>query len=406
MRDTDNIQPVIIGTDLNAYGVARAFHAEYGINSKIFGRKKLLMVDHSKICDVTEVDDFSDDKVMVDTLINYSKNNSSKKLILFAASEQYVFRILNNYTALQEYYYIPYSSPALGIELSNKMNFYDYCEKYDLDYPKAEVVNKETYHDIQFEINYPVILKPTESNDYFALDFEGKEKAFIIENSDTLLETLNKIYATNYSHDMIIQEYIPGEVSNEYVMNTYSDSSGKVKLMSLGRIIIEDPQPDMRGNYIAIVSPEESETVDKLYEKVKALLENIEFKGLANFDFKFDPRDGKFKTFEINMRQGRSSFFSVLAGANFAIPVVNDVLNDNNQDTELLKGNREFVWINCDKETFYKIIKKQDTTIYEKIKTIDNIDNTLSYNNDKNLFRKHKIKKYFDLYDKRLERYI
>lgn len=405
MIKESDIQPVIIGTDLNAYGVARAFHSAYNLTSKVFGRKKLLMVDHSKICDVTEVENFGDDDVMVEALTDYSKKHPEKKLVLFAASEQYVFRILKNHDRLRNYYFIPYSEPELGVALSNKTNFYHYCEQFGLDYPRSERVNSENYKNHQTSVKFPLILKPSESNDYFSMSFEGKEKAFIVDDEKTLGNLLEKIYGEGYAHEMLIQDYIEGDVSNEYVMNTYSDSNGKVKLMSLGRIVIEDPQPDMRGNYIAIINPEESKAVEELYANVKGFLESINFKGLANFDFKYDAKDQKFKAFEINMRQGRSSYFSIMAGANFAVPIVNE-LTDNNSDGDVIIGREAFAWINCNEKTFYAFMEKQDKELNEKVKRIKHVDNTLAYGKDWSIKRKLKIRKYFKLYDDRLSPFI
>lgn len=396
-----HFQPVIIGTDLNAYGVARTFHMAYGVVSKIFGNKKLLMVDHSKICDVTEVEGFTQDAVMVHTLIQYAKEHPEKKLILFAASEQYVFRILSHYTALQDYYIIPYTKPELGLLLSDKMNFYEYCETYQLAYPKALEIKRETYEEFTTDLSFPLVLKPSESSDYFDLSFEGKEKAYILQDASALKKALKDIYGHGYGHNMILQEYVAGDVSNEYVMNVYADQKGKVRLMSLGRILIEDPQPDMRGNYVAIVSPQKDPRVTKLYEDIKRFLETIEFTGIANFDFKVDDKDGLFKVFEINMRQGRSSFFSTLAGANLAVPIVEDLVFGKALEGTLY-GADPFIWTNCFDKTFFRLVKTYQPALYDELISMENIGNTLFYAEDLSLRRKMLLNKYFKRYDERL----
>lgn len=394
-----DFQPVIIGTDINAYNVARSFHMAFGVKSKLFGNMKLIPVKHSKICDTTEVDGFYKDEVMVDTLVNYAKDNEQLNLILFAASENYVHRIFSNYEVLSKYYVIPYASPEMGLYYSDKMNFYKVCEEKGFPYPKVQRVNKDIYKTTEINLSFPLILKPIESSDYFELNFEGKEKAYILKNKEDYDKAISDVYENGYAHDMLLQEFVAGPVTNEYVLNVYSDSSGKVRLLSLGQIILDHPDSGLRGNYLAIASIKDSEEIKQLYADIQAFLEDIKFKGLANLDFKWDENEKTFKVLDFNLRQGRSSFFSVVAGANYAISVIDD-LYDNPR--EIILGDKEFIWLDCTEDFLHETYADLNPEKYEELRNISNIDNTLSYEEDNSFLRKRLIKKYLQKNDQRL----
>ncbi|MDD4323417.1 MAG: hypothetical protein PHR78_05250 [Eubacteriales bacterium] len=405
MKIKHQFRPVILGTDLNTYNVARTFHESYGIKSKVFGSATLLMTKYSTIVDITEVNNFADDVVMVKTLLDYAKSEQDTDLILFAASENYVFRIFQNYEALSAYYIIPYSEPDFGLYISDKLNFYNVCEEYGLDYPRAKRVSPSEYRTVDPGFSYPIVLKPNESADYFLMSFRGKEKAYVADNLRQLRRSLKCVYKANYNHDMLIQEFVRGPMSNEYVMNVYSDRSGKVRLMSLGRIILSDPLPEMRGNYIAITNVERTGKVAKLYEQYREFLEKIKFSGLANFDFKIDDRDGEFKCFEMNLRQGRSSYSAVMSGANYAEAIVHDLYGRPSGQPEVVYGDRPFVWLNCSQEAFYTLLEKEDEELYNAVKNIDNIGDTLMYSADLAPERVALIDGYFQRYDRLIKQY-
>ena len=60
--------------------------------------------------------------------------------------------------------------------------------------------------------------------------------------------------------------------------------------------------------------------------------------GFADADIKFDARDGKYKMFEINIRQGRSHYRVTGAGNNIAKLVVDDYIYHKELPQILVKG--------------------------------------------------------------------
>ena len=66
--------------------------------------------------------------------------------------------------------------------------------------------------------------------------------------------------------------------------------------------------------------------------------------GFSNFDLKYDERDGSFKLFEINPRQGRSSYFTTASGKNLARYLVQDVLEQRNEPLDVATLEDEVLW--------------------------------------------------------------
>ena len=67
---------------------------------------------------------------------------------------------------------------------------------------------------------------------------------------------------------------------------------------------------------------------------------------------KYDERDGEYKLFEINLRQGRSSYFVTLNGFNLARYFVEDLVEDTPFDGETLFGRGSKLWLEIPRSIF------------------------------------------------------
>ena len=154
----------------------------------------------------------------------------------------------------------------------------------------------------------------------------------------TLKATLKQIYDNGYDDNMIIQERIPGDDSQMYDLHVYVGSDHKVKLMNLGNVLLEEHTPKGIGSNAATLV----EYNEALMRKIQFLLEDIGYEGLADCDIKYDARDGKFKMFEINIRQGRSHYRVTGGGDNLARYIVDDYVY--HKPMELKMVNEDFFW--------------------------------------------------------------
>lgn len=320
--------PVILGSDWNVYGVASSIYMDYGVKSIAFGIMKQIYTENLDYLTVYPVRKFdSDNEVFVKTLLEFaqSKEAKDKKLLLISCADHYTKLICESEDELSEYYLFNYVNNNVRLQLENKKEFYQVADKYGLDYPETMIINKDNLENYKLNFDFPVICKPNDSVEYLYLNFEGYKKAYTINNKEELDKILNLIYTNGYTGEMILQDFIPGGVENMYVVNAYVDKNHKVTMTHGARTALDECQPNLIGNYNALISGDYSE----LTSNVKKFLEDINYKGYANFDFKYDPRDKKYKVFEINIRQGRSSMYMTYAGNNFTKYLVEDLIFNN-----------------------------------------------------------------------------
>ena len=61
--------PILLGSDINVYGMARAFHEAYGITSRAYAYFQLSPTKFSRIVDVHIVPDFNNFVTFRDTML-------------------------------------------------------------------------------------------------------------------------------------------------------------------------------------------------------------------------------------------------------------------------------------------------------------------------------------------------
>lgn len=404
--------PVLLGSDFNAYGMARSLYEIYGKPVKAFAQTQLAPTRFTKIVDLELIPGFSEDPVWINTMkqIKQRYANHKEPVILIGCGDGYAELIAKHKAELEDVFICPYIDYDLLKKLNDKENFYKLCDKYDLPYPKTKIISKAMYtsgEPIDQPFGYPVALKPANSVEWLDIHFEGRKKAFIIKSEAEFKDVVAKSYDNGYTSDFILQDFIPGDDSNMRTLNVYVDKNHKVKLMCLGHPLLEDPAPAAIGNYVAII-PDYNE---EIYTKVKTFLEEINFHGYANFDIKFDKRDNSYKLFEINVRTGRSSFFVTLNGHKLADWVVQDYAFDSLKDKPTVYANKDqsqyFLWLGVTPKIFEKYAKENEA----KKQAMEMISegrygDTFWYAKDKNIKRFALYKWMMHNYAKSFNRYF
>ncbi|MGN0964591.1 MAG: ATP-grasp domain-containing protein [Dysosmobacter sp.] len=378
--------PIILGGDITTYSLARSFHEEYGVKSVAVSMLKSIMISHSSIIENIVVPDMDSKEHFVQRLIEIAKRYPGKKLLLMACGDWYVRMIVENRAALEEYYVVPYIGEELLNRLVLKDSFYRICDEVGVPYPKTFVYDCKDPQPLDFDFSYPVIAKPASSAAYHYAKFEGKKKVFRMKSEEELSAMLDKLRASGYDYKFLIQDTIPGLDYNMRILTCYCDRHGKVRFFSSGHVLLEDNAAMGVGNPVAIINDVNRE----IMENARRLLEHVGYTGFANFDIKYDERDGSFRFFEINTRLGRSNFYVTGSGFNAVKWIVDDLIYEKDFDDEpVIADNEDSLYTVVPKDVLMNYVK--DDALRQRVKELyakGCVHDPLSYKDERNLIRR------------------
>ena len=346
-KETDFL-PLLFGNDINVYSVARAFYEKYGLKSKCFCKALQSTCYKSKMIDLEQVDRLDTKDVFLETVNKYAKAHKDKKILAIGCGDNYVKCLAANKGSFEDNVIAPYADYDFLESLMDKEKFYKLCAEHGIDFPNTYICTAENKDNLDIPFGAPYILKPANQVEYYIHKFEGQKKVFKLNTKEELAEVIQKTYAAGYTDHMIIQDYLPGDDTYMRVLTSYSDKSGKVKMMCLGHVLLEEHTPYGIGNHAVIITEYEEE----LMKKFRNLLESIGYTGFSNFDIKFDKRDNKYKAFEINTRQGRSNFYVTGSGHNVAECYVEDYVYNRPLKEDIAKN--EHLWMVVPKGVAFK----------------------------------------------------
>ncbi len=322
-----DFEVLILGTDANAYYMARCCYEAYHKKAYVIGKDRLAFTKFSNILKVSYEKDIWNEKGFLKILKDFANQHQDKKILLISTNETYVEFISKNKEKLSKQYVFNYPSIQVIKTLTNKENFYKTYANSILKFPKTIYYDAQNPKKIP-SITYPCILKPANVVLYNHLHFEGKNKIYKIENEEELKRTLSLIKENGYQDKIIIQEFIPGDDSNLFDAVVYVNTKEQVEFISFAQIGLQEHTKSMVGNAAVLINGFNTTKGDtlKMSEDIRTFFESIHYTGFAEVDMKYDIRDNSFKVLEINARQGRCSYYVTPMGKNLVEVLAEDVL--------------------------------------------------------------------------------
>ena len=383
----DKIKVLIIGTDINAYYMSRCYHELTGKKADTIGNRA---IPYTKISNPIVVNNFNNKENFKKALTEYGEKNKDYKILLIATSDLYVKMVAEEKSLLEKYYVFNY--PAINIvnNLLVKEIFYDIYKDMGIDMPETYIYKCNQNDDINRIKNYfkeyPIIIKPSDGVEYHSLD-TVLDKVYKVYNDEELEKVILKIENAGYNKNLIIQEFIPGDDSALFDSIFYVGQNKKAQIATFAQIGLQEHTPTGIGNCTVLVNGfDEHGYKEELIYKLKEFLEKINYQGFAEFDMKYDSRDGKYKVLEINPRQSRSGYYVCATGNNLVKYLIDDLIYNKEKEFKIIK--EKLVLSFVPKKVIKKYIKnnKLKNEINKVIKN-KKIVNPLKYSKDKSFKR-------------------
>jgi len=334
----EKIKVLIIGTDINAYYMSRCYHELTGKKADTIGNRA---IPYTKISNSIIIENFNNKENFRKALIDYGEKNKEYQILLIATSDLYVKMVAEEKELLEKYYLFNYPDNVIVNNLLIKEKFYDIYKNMGIDMPETVIYKcngKEDINKIKQKFKeYPIIIKPSDGVEYHSLD-TVLDKVYKVYNEEELENVILKIEKAGYNKNLIIQEFIPGDDSALFDSIFYVGKNKKAQIATFAQIGLQERTPTGIGNCTVLVNGFDEHGYKKeLIYKLKEFLEKIGYQGFAEFDMKYDSRDGKYKVLEINPRQSRSGYYVCATGNNLVEYLIDDLIYNKEKEFKIIK---------------------------------------------------------------------
>jgi D-aspartate ligase len=244
-----------------------------------------------------------DPKIQPDRLLNHLKNLGQKvacRPVLFPTGDEYVLFVSQNREKLDRYFEIVMADRQVQEGLVSKSGLHEIAIRAGIPEPQTYIIkspNELSY--VSEEMPYPCILKPAYSKSWHNPEIEtliGRKKVIKVDTPEMLISWYKKI--APIEPQMVIQEVIPGGDDHLYYVPSYLDRSSRILGAFIGRKVRVTPIHFGSASFVETVYD------SKLLELNMKLLYSVKYRGLVGVEYKFDPRDSKYKLIEVNARWG------------------------------------------------------------------------------------------------------
>jgi predicted ATP-grasp superfamily ATP-dependent carboligase len=215
--------------------------------------------------------------------------------VLIPCSDRWALAVAGLPTELRQRFpasIAPYDAVASFVD---KDRFHALVDRLDLPRPRSIPIARSA--DLELATDEDLangFLKPTESQRHNQV---FKSKGSFVRSRDEAIRLVDEAAAAGIT--FLLQEWIPGDMSQTFLIDGFVDRTGAITAMAARRRVRMDP-PRLANTCCDVTIP--LSEVEACTPALRTLLHAVAYRGIFNVEFKLDARDGRFKIIELNPR--------------------------------------------------------------------------------------------------------
>jgi len=292
---------IVLGGNFVGLGVARSLGV-HGI--------PVWIIDHDKSRAMARWSRYtkrfiwSKDKIE-DLLLSEGRQNGLDGWVIFPVTDEYVEAVSKNHQSLSTIYRL--TTPPQDITQFALDKRLTYRKAAELDIAVPRRFSLTTANDAN-DFSYPVILKPAVNHHFFP---SANVKALRANGVMEFHRQYAQMRAVIPAEEILVQELIPGGGENQFSFGAMCiDGCVCATIVAQRR----RQYPIEFGNASTFVETTDHPVVEEFGRR---FLQGIGFDGIAEVEFKVDPRDGSCKILDVNTRPWGWHTLGKAAGVDF-----------------------------------------------------------------------------------------
>jgi D-aspartate ligase len=244
-----------------------------------------------------------DPELLVDGLRKIGRRLGQRSVAVPVDDESAVL-FAEHAAALSEYFIFPSVPPGLPRKLADKQSLHELCLAHGVPTPQSMVPSSAAeLAAFAAGASFPVVAKNAEV--WTRRRAPAVPSTTILHGADELLALARGDATPN----MILQEYIPAEDAEDWIVQAYCDASSRCLVLGTGvKVRSWPPHAGATACAYVVANPD-------LAEQARRFFSQIGFQGIADLDWRLDRRDGQYKLVDFNPRMGNQfRLFQTVAG--------------------------------------------------------------------------------------------